>query len=272
MADKKDNSKIKTVVTDSFSMDYFKFGKGARTFIIIPGLSVQSVMGSADLIADAYAPMADDFTVYVFDRRKDLPDTYSVNDMAADTAEAIMRLGLSGVDIFGASQGGMIAMKIAIDHPELVHKLVLGSTAAKIGDAEYEGIKSWLEPARKGDAEALYLAFGEAVYPKAVYEQSKELLVQISKTVTAEDLSRFVILAEGTKGFDVSSELGRISCPVLVLGSSDDQVLGAEASEFIAGCLKDKEGFEIHMYDGYGHAAYDVAPDYKERLMKFLLA
>ena len=25
-----------------------------------------------------------------------------------------------------------------------------------------------------------------------------------------------------------------------------------------------------HMYDGYGHAAYDTAPDYKERVLGFL--
>jgi hypothetical protein len=24
------------------------------------------------------------------------------------------------------------------------------------------------------------------------------------------------------------------------------------------------------MYDGYGHAAYDFAPDYKEQVLKFL--
>jgi hypothetical protein len=24
------------------------------------------------------------------------------------------------------------------------------------------------------------------------------------------------------------------------------------------------------MYDGYGHAAYDTAPDYKERILDFL--
>lgn len=263
---------IETVTTDSCSMNYFKFGKGAQTLIIIPGLSVQSVMGSAELVADAYAPMADDFTIYVFDRRSDLPDTYSVDDMARDTAEAIKKLGLSKVDIFGASQGGMIAMKIAIDNPDLVNKLVLGSTSAKIGDNEFDGVKAWVDLARKGDAEALYLAFGEAIYPTEIYEQSKDLLIQVAKTVTEEDMSRFVILAEGMKGFDVTADLNKITCPVLVIGSSDDRVLGSEASELIAECMKGKDGFEIYMYEGFGHAAYDTAPDYKDRLMKFFLS
>ena len=263
--------KIETVTTDSCEMDYFKFGTGDQPLVIIPGLSVQSVMASADLVASAYAPMADDFTIYVLDRRKDLPAAYSVDDMARDTADVIEALGLTQVDIFGASQGGMIGMKIAIDHPELVHKLVLGSTAAKVGDDEYAGVESWVDLAREGDAEALYLAFGEALYPEEVYEQSKDLLIQAAATVTQEDLDRFIILAEGMRGFDVTAELDRIECPVLVLGASDDKVLGPEAADVIAEHLNGKDGFEIYMYDGYGHAAFDTAPDYKDRMSAFLL-
>ena len=58
--------------------------------------------------------------------------------------------------------------------------------------------------AEKGDATELYLAFGEALYPKEVFEQSRQLMTEAAKTVTAEDLKRFVILAEGIKGFDAS--------------------------------------------------------------------
>lgn len=266
-----DRIQIETVKTDAFSMDYFKFGNGGQKLIIIPGLSVQSVMGSADLVASAYAGMADSFTVYVFDRRSDIPEEYTVDDMARDTAEAISVLGLTDVDIFGASQGGMIAMKIAADHPDLVRKLVLGSTSAKIGDKEYDVVRKWIDLAKKGDAKALYLAFGEAIYPEDIYEQSKDLLIQVAGTVTEDDMNRFVILAEGMKGFDITAELDRISCPVLLIGSSDDNVLGAEASAPITDHLKDKDGFALYMYDGYGHAAYDTAPDYKDRILQFLL-
>ena len=64
---------IETVKTDTFTMDYFKFGQGGRTLVIIPGLSVQSVMISSNAVASAYQPLTNDFTSYVFDRRKELP-------------------------------------------------------------------------------------------------------------------------------------------------------------------------------------------------------
>lgn len=262
--------KIEEVKTASFTMNYFKFGNGDKTLVIIPGLSVQSVMGSAQLVAQAYASMTDEFTIYLFDRRSDMPKTYLIKDMAQDTAEAIASLGLGKVYLFGTSQGGMIAMQIAIDHPEQVSMLVLGSTSAKIGQNESRGIERWIKLAREGKAEELYLEFGEAVYPKAVYEQSKEIFIQMAKTVTAQDLERFVILAEGINGFDIEPDLRRITCPTLVLGSNDDRVLGGEASKRIFGLIGDQEGSEIYMYDGYGHAAYDTAPDYRERMLKFL--
>ena len=121
------------------------------------------------------------------------------------------------------------------------------------------------------NAEELYLAFGEAIYPSAVFEQARDLLVESAKAVTDADLVRFAILAETIEGFDVVDLLHRIECPVLVLGSKDDRALGGEASEQVAEKLKDKPGCELVMYEGYGHAAYDLAPDYRERLKTFFL-
>ncbi len=265
------NIQIETAVTDSFAMDYFRFGHGKNILVILPGLSVQSVMPSAGAVAEAYQILTDDFTVYLFDRRKDLQETYSVNEMARDTAAAFRAAGLDQVNLFGASQGGMIAMEIAIQNPELVKKLVLGSTSSCVTDEQYQMIGRWIRMAKEGSAEELYLAFGEAIYPQAVFEQAKGLLTDAAKTVTDEDLDRFMILAEGMKGFDATADLDKISCPVLLLGSNDDQVLGADAAMLIAEHLGSHPDFEVYMYDGYGHAAYDTAPDYKERIMNFLL-
>ena len=264
------NTQIETIHTDGFTMDYFRFGHGKKTLVILPGLSVDSVMKYADSVAEAYNLLADDFTVCVFDRRKELPAVYSVYEMAEDTAAAMRALGLDHVCLFGASQGGMIAMLIAAGYPELVGRLVLGSTAARLETGKSEIIENWIHLAKAGDAKGLYLAFGEAIYPPAVFEQSRDLLTAAAESVTDTDLRRFVILAEGIRGFDARDQLREISCPVLVIGSSDDRVLGAEAPEQIAEYLKGHTACELYMYNGYGHAAYDLAPDYKERLFHFL--
>ena len=266
------NMLLGTVQAENFTMDYLRFGNGARNLVIIPGVSVQSVMNYAEAITDSYKLLTEDFTVYVLDRRKDMPESYSVYEMARDTAEAIKALNLGKVSIFGASQGGMIAMKIAVDHPELVEGLVLGSTSAQVTEETYRRVfAGWADLAKAGKTEELYLSFGEATYPAPVFEQSRELMIEAAKTVTPDDLKRFITVTEGMKGFDVTKDLRKIMCPVLVIGSRDDKIFGGEASVQIMESLKDKPDCELFMYDGYGHAAYDLAPDYRERMLKFLV-
>jgi len=261
--------RMNTVKTDFFEMDYIKFGHGNRILVIIPGLSVQSVLLTADAIEEAYRMFTDDYTVYLFDRRKDLPDVYSVHDMAKDTAAAFKMLGLDQVYLFGVSQGGMISLNIAIDHPEIIQKLAVGSTAACLDDEHFQISDRWIRLAKAGKATELYLAFGEAIYPQHVYEQSQDLLMEAAKTVTGEDLHRFIVLAEGTRGLNITEDLVKITCPVLYIGSRDDRILGTMGAEQLAQQLNGRPDFEMYMYDNYGHAAYDIAPDYKERVLEF---
>lgn len=265
-----ENIKIETAAVNDFTMDFFRFGHGKDILVILPGLSVQSVMGSAEAVADAYRPLTDDFTIFVFDRRKELPASYSICEMARDTAEVLRSLGTDRIHLFGASQGGMIAMEIAVSYPDLVKKMVLGSTSACITEEQSRLFEKWIRLAEDKNAEALYLSFGEALYPKAVFEQARDLLTGMAATVTDEELRRFIILADGAKNFDITQDLGKIICPVLLIGSNDDRVLGAEASRLIAEHLNSRPDFELYMYDGYGHAAYDTAPDYKDRILHFL--
>ena len=262
---------VDTVQTDSFSMDYCKFGSGERALVILPGLSIQSVMGSADAVAQAYQTLAQDYTIYLFDPPKELPDSYPVYEAAEDVAEALQALGLEKVSIFGASYGGMKAMLIAARHPEMVEKTIVVSTSANLTEEEFQTVENWISLAKAGDAEGLYLAFGEALYPKEVYEQSRQLLIDTAKTVTEEELSRFVIQAEGMRGLDMTDQLDQIQCPMLAIGDRQDHVLGGTATEKIGDYMSENADFQLYMYDGYGHAVYDLAPDIKERMKDFLV-
>ena len=252
-------------------MDHFRFGRGDKTMVILPGLSVQSVINYADAIAEAYTSLADEFTVYVFDRRRELPAAYSVHDMAVDTIAAFETLALTDIYLFGASQGGMIAMEIAIRRPDLVRKLILGSTAACVTETRSKTVADWIALAKAGNAAGLCAAFGKAVYPQGVFEQVRDVLAESAKSVTRSELDRFVILAQGMYGFDIVEDLKKIACPVLAIGAADDRVLGADATGQIAAQMQGRSDFEVYMYDGFGHAAYDTAPDYKKRILHFFL-
>ena len=263
---------IEKVSTDSFEMAYFRFGTGNKTLVILPGLSVQSVMGFAESVESEYSVMTNDFTVYVFDRRAALPPVYAVRDMARDTAAAFRALGLRDIYLFGASQGGMMAIEIALQCPALLRKLALGSTSSHLKEAQFRTMEAWMALAEKKDRVGLYLAFGEKLYPPALYAQYREMLIAAAESVTEDELERFAVLARGSKDFNVTDRLQEILCPVLVIGSRDDAVVGPDATAEMAERWTDRPDCEVCWYPGYGHAAYDTAPDYRERLYSFFMA
>lgn len=265
-----ENINIKTVSTEEFSMDYFSFGNGPMPLVIIPGLSAVSVMEYADSISEAYGILTDRFTVYVIERRNELPSSYSVFDMAHDTALAIRELGLNKIDLFGTSQGGMISLVMAIEFPDLINKLAVGSSTAAVSREQYDKVIGiWADLAREGKTEELCLTFGKMIYPDNIFESAKGALIESAGSITREDLERFVILADSLEGFDISDQIQNIKCPVLVMGSEDDKVLGSESSNDIFNAIGNRSESKLFMYNGYGHAVYDLAPDYKQRLLDF---
>ena len=84
-------------------------------------------------------------------------------------------------------------------------------------------------------------------------------------------MDRFLVMAKAAEGFDVRAGLGKIACPVLVLYSKDDEVLGEASSKELIEALQEKEGCGSYGYEGYGHAVYDLAPDYPQRMYDFFV-
>lgn len=260
---------IDKVITEGIEMAYCRFGQGKRTLVILPGLSVQSVLTAAAAVENRYKILKEDFTVYLFERRANLPASYTIVEMAEDTAKVIQALGLRNCCVFGASQGGMIGIVLAAEYPALVSKLALGSTAARANPLLIAVLSEWVACAKKNDAEALYLSFGEKVYPQETFRQYREAFQKMAEKVTDAELQRFITMTENTLCFDITEQLKRIACPVFAIGDTDDRVLGKAGTLEIVTLLQDKTAVSCYLYEGYGHAAYDAAPDYPERLYNF---
>lgn len=257
---------VSTIKTDRFEMDYFRFGNGSKDFVIIPGVSIKPVSLSADAVAAGFSIFTEQYTVTVFDRIKHLPDEYSVFDMAEDTAEAMQLLGLRNTDIYGASQGGMIAMCIAYSHPELVHALYLASTAARISPLGKETMETWMRLAKAGDATVLNHSINTSVYSPEFYQKFASAFAMTEPEATEDEMRRLYILAKACRDFDFGERLNELRCRVFAVGAENDNVIGADATREIAEKLR----CPLYIYDGYSHAVYDEAPDYRERMLQTL--
>ena len=263
------NAKNGRVSLKEGTMPYVSFGRGSRKLILLPGLSdgLATVAGKALLLAGPYRPYFRDFTIYMFSRKEPLPEGHTIRDMAADQAEALQTLGLGRASVLGVSEGGMVAQWLAIDHAELVEKLVLAVTAPCTNDVIQSCVPGWMDMAQRGDHKALMIDTAEHSYSPAFLKKYRRLYPVLGLVGRPKNYDRFLTNAEATLSFDAREELKNIPCPTLIIGGTEDRIVGRSASRELAQGIP---GSELYLYSGLGHAAYEEAKDFNERVFAFL--
>ena len=245
--------------------DWFRFGSGEKTLAIIPGMSIKPISHSAEAIAAAFSDFTAEWTVYVFGRGRKVREDVSIVTLAADVAEAMDGLGLRGADVFAVSLGGMIALRLALDRPELVRSLALCSTCAGMSGFGRAETGKWAELAERGDGAALCREMIAAIYSPEFVSGNRAAFDFLENMGEPDDVDRIGRLVRATAAFDVTGDLGRITCPAFVLGSERDAVLSPESVRALAEGLR----CELYMYRGYSHAVYDEAPDFRGCIREF---
>lgn len=258
-------AKIDCVKTEKFEIEYVKFGNGKKIFVMIPGISIKSVIPSAEAVESAYSQFCTDYTIYLFDRKKHIEAEYSIEEMADDTYEAMKQLGLKDIYLFGASQGGMIAQSIAIKYPSIINAMIIASSYSRPNSYAKSVMTNWITLGSKGEKRKLAAIMAQDIYSEETISQYGEMLIEPSANASDYEIDRFVKLAKSILNFNVYDKLADIKTPTLVIGSQKDMVLTANASSEIA----NKIGCELYLYDGYSHAVYDEAPDHKDRIQEF---
>lgn len=259
------NLKESTIQIDNTSMDYAVFGKGTKPLVIIPGLTLRDVKGAGWSLAYMYRIFAKDYRVYVFDKKKVIPEGYTIKNLADDLAHAMERLDIKNAHIFGVSQGGMVAQSLVLDYPELVDKLVLGVTLSRNNPTVENVIANWVRLSEQNNFEGIVANMLEIMYSESYVKKYRWLFPILTKLGKPKDMSRFMTLAKACLTCDTYERIENITCPTLVLGGKQDQIVTGEASEEIAEKLR----CELYLYEQYGHSAYEEASDFNRRIYDF---
>lgn len=140
------NAKNGTIPIGNTKMSYVLFGLGNKVLILLPGLSdgLATVDGKALLLAIPYKLFFKDYTLFMFSRKNNLPDNYSIKEMADDQAEAMRKPGIEKASVLGVSEGGMIAQYLAINHADLIDRLVIAVSAPNANDTVHSVVESWI--------------------------------------------------------------------------------------------------------------------------------
>lgn len=263
------NAKNGTVLVGNTEMDYVSFGSGSKALILLPGLSdgLATVKGKALLLASPYKLFFKDYTVFMFSRKNDLPDSYSIRKMADDQAKAMEKLGIKKAAILGVSEGGMIAQYLAIDHADLIEKLVIAVSAPRANETVRSVVSRWMEFAKQGNHKQLMIDTAEKSYSEAYLKRYRSMYPVIGRIGKPKDYHRFMVNANAILHFDCFDDLKSINCPTLIIGGKADKIVGSAASYEIHEQIK---GSELYMYEEFGHAAYEEADDFNKRVFEFL--
>jgi pimeloyl-ACP methyl ester carboxylesterase len=248
-------------------MECARFGRGGKPMVIMPGLSMKSLMPFAQAVAERYRIFADDFQIHLLEQPLEPPTGCRADFLAKAAAEAFDALGIRGACVVGISAGGMTAQLLAAARPDLAARLFLGSTCAKVTQEAAARLEGWAVLAEERQTAELIQTFAADIYTPRFYGQCKDAILSSYGGATEAELSHFSVLARAFLEFDATEALGKIQCPVLAVGAAQDRIFGAEAAPLIAQLSGGSA--ESYVYQGYGHAVYDEAADYPERIRAF---
>ena len=148
-----------------------------------------------------------------------------------------------------------------------MEKLALAVTAPRVNDVILSCVPGWMDMARRGDHKALMIDTAERSYSPAYLKKYRKMYPFLRFVGKPETYDRFLVNAQAILSFDASAELSNIACPTLILGGEEDRIVGAEGSQALAARIP---GSVLYLYPGLGHAAYEEAGDFYERVFRFL--
>ncbi len=258
-----------TVEAGGAVTDYIRFGRGTEDLIILPGVGdgFRTARGLAVPFALLYRKFARRYRVWVFSRRRDLPEGFTTRDMAEDLSRAMAALGIERAAVLGVSQGGMIAQQLALRHPEQTARLVLAVTASRPNDLLRECVGRWLAMADRDDYRGIMVDTAERSYTGAYRDRNRRLYRLLGGVGKPKDYTRFRVLCRSCLEHDVYGELDAIRVPTAVIAASEDGILGLAASEEMAARIP---GSKLFVYEGYSHGVYDQAKDFNDRVLRCL--
>ena len=182
--------------------------------------------------------------------------SYSLSDMAADTAGLMRELGLAPAHVVGASMGGMIAQTLASERPELVRSLT--SIMANTGNrwrgqpapSVYRHLLSSRPTTRDAVIERAARIFGvvgsKGLHDDAQIREIAERSFDRDHDARGPGRQLAAIIASG----DRTAALRSIDVPTLVIHGSRDKLVRPSGGRATANAIP---GARLMLIEGMGH-------------------
>jgi pimeloyl-ACP methyl ester carboxylesterase len=237
---------------------YEIYGQG-EPIVVMPG-----GLGDSSSMMQVIGPLSRERQVIAIDLeghgRTALRDTPMSHERNGDDVAAVLKhLNTAKADVAGYSHGGDAAIRMAIQHPDMVRNLIVISTAFEKDGWYPEGIE------------------GMEAVSSALFEQMKQTPFYTRYAEVAPHPDQFPVLLDRMgelmrKDYDWRAEITKLPMPVLLLFADHDAVSMKHIAEFFAlfeGGVRDA-GWEgepkyararLAIVPGYTHYNFGMGPD-----------
>ena len=235
-------------------LPYFRIGSGPRNLVIFEGLNfVHKPLSGLGLrmMSSRFKRFAEDFTVYYVSRKPDLPVGYSMRDMSEDYATMIKNELGGTVSVMGLSTGGPMAQHFAVDHPDLVDRLVLVSTGYRLSEGGAELQRKVIRLTRQGKWRSAATVMAGGIASGLMRPLLMAFFWILGKGMfgSPREPSDGLAELEAEDKFNFNDHLADIKVPTLVIGGENDCLYPIR--ETAAGIPSAK----LILYENAGHMA-----------------
>lgn len=257
---------VKHANVNGIELAYQVFGQGNPLILLHGGFGSVDMFGAnVDALASGRQVIGVDLQSHGRTPAPDRPMQFET--MADDIAALIGDLGFQKASVMGFSLGGAIALRTAIQHPDLVDRLILVSTVFKRG--------GWY-PEMTAQMDQMGPEMAEFLKPTPMYELYKQVAPRVEDWQTL--VTQLTTLLK--RDYDWSAEIPGLSMPVMLVIGDADGIPPSHAVEFfgLLGGGKRDAGFDrsgmtqhrLAILPGVTHYDINVSPALPQAVNPFL--
>jgi len=180
----------------------------------------------------------------------------SYEGMAEDTAALLVHLGIRNADLVGWSDGGQIALRLAITHPQLLRRVIVSGV----------GLGATPEIVKEPGSEKEFAKLAAGMFPEG-FEAYKRVSPDGPDHWPDYAAKGWVLWTGSTWGF-TEAELRKINLPVLVVAGDQDVVRIEETTRIFRAIPKAK----LYILPGTGHSTLQDSPAWVNPVLLDFLA
>ena len=203
-------------------------------------------------------------------RRPAVPQGYTMAAFAEDYAHALGARFSRPVPVLGFSTGGFLGMQLAVDHPDLVERLVVAGAGHTLSEAGRAANRRWIQGLTEDrPGEAWRELAADVIGSDRVRGLAAHVLAAVGPLVTPVNCLDGIRTAAAETTFDIGPSLPRIAAPTLLVAGDRDANC---TTDILLRTARGIPGARLEVLPGVTHAGALTDPTAVRTIVSFLSA